>query len=45
MSGHARGDEVLAQVAQCLLSHCRRPTDFVFRIGGEEFAVLVSGEL
>lgn len=42
--GHARGDEVLAQVAQCLLSHCRRPTDFVFRIGGEEFAVLVSGE-
>lgn len=40
--GHLRGDEVLVAVAQKLQQLCRRPGDFVFRVGGEEFAVLVT---
>jgi len=40
--GHAKGDEVLKGVAQCLESMSRRPNDFVFRIGGEEFVFLTS---
>jgi diguanylate cyclase (GGDEF)-like protein/PAS domain S-box-containing protein len=38
--GHARGDEVLCDVARCLVAHART-TDVVARWGGEEFAVLV----
>lgn len=40
--GHAKGDEVLKDVAQCLKNMSRRPNDFVFRIGGEEFVFLTS---
>ena len=40
--GHAKGDEVLKDVAQCLKHMSRRPNDFVFRIGGEEFVFLTS---
>jgi len=40
--GHPRGDEVLVWVAQMLQQLCRRPGDFVFRVGGDEFAVLVT---
>lgn len=39
--GHLRGDEVLKTVAQTIKSNLRK-CDYVFRIGGEEFAVLVS---
>ncbi len=42
--GHAYGDEVLQKVAKCLKTSARRPNDFVFRIGGEEFVYLTSDE-
>lgn len=35
--GHSAGDEVLAQVADALQQHARRPMDIVARYGGEEF--------
>ena len=40
--GHARGDEVLKRVADALDERTRRH-DAVGRIGGDEFAVLLSG--
>jgi diguanylate cyclase (GGDEF)-like protein/PAS domain S-box-containing protein len=39
--GHSKGDEVLKDVAQTLKLNLRK-CDYVFRIGGEEFAILVS---
>ena len=39
--GHAAGDEVLQGIAEVMVSEVR-PTDKVFRIGGEEFAVLLA---
>lgn len=39
--GHDQGDQVLADVA-AVLSREARETDFVARIGGEEFAVLLA---
>ncbi len=38
--GHLAGDIALKQVADRLKEICRRPSDFVFRIGGEEFGIL-----
>ena len=38
--GHDAGDHVLHQLANCLLSSVRA-TDFVARLGGEEFAVIL----
>lgn len=40
--GHLKGDEVLIDFAE-MLSHGSRRYDLVARIGGEEFAVILSG--
>lgn len=46
--GHQAGDEVLRQVTCCLQEHLKRANDHifrlknVFRVGGEEFALLLS---
>jgi diguanylate cyclase (GGDEF)-like protein len=40
--GHAAGDDVLRAVAQTMASDVRL-VDHVFRVGGEEFAVILSG--
>jgi len=39
--GHAAGDECLRKVAQSLAENVHRKTDFIARIGGEEFAMLL----
>jgi diguanylate cyclase len=39
--GHAAGDAVLAAIAK-VVSERRRSTDFVARVGGEEFAILLT---
>jgi diguanylate cyclase (GGDEF)-like protein len=39
--GHATGDEVLAVVAERILSGTRRAVDLAARYGGEEFAVIL----
>lgn len=41
--GHARGDEVLAQVAKTLDETFRRGSDLAARYGGEEFVVVLPG--
>ena len=41
--GHPKGDEVLQVISSNLKSFCARSTDYVFRMGGEEFCVLFSG--
>ena len=40
--GHQQGDNVLQQVSGVLKDRLRRASDFAFRIGGEEFAVIVT---
>ena len=39
--GHLCGDEVLKSVAEILITTVKRGSDFVFRWGGEEFAVIL----
>lgn len=39
--GHLEGDMALKSVAKILKDLLKRPGDFVFRLGGEEFGVLV----
>lgn len=41
--GHPAGDEVLRRVSATVQVHLKRSTDRVFRVGGEEFALLLSG--
>ena len=40
--GHLEGDKALISVAKILNSLLQRPDDYVFRLGGEEFGVLLS---
>jgi len=40
--GHVQGDQALKKVAQALLKVVQRSDDCVARVGGEEFAILVS---
>ncbi len=40
--GHIEGDHALKSVAKVLKDTLRRPTDYVFRLGGEEFGVLLT---
>jgi len=40
--GHPAGDVVLQRVGALLREHTRRGGDFAFRVGGEEFAVLLT---
>lgn len=42
--GHQAGDEVLKSITLALTSAFRRAGDYVFRLGGEEFAVLFATE-
>ena len=41
--GHARGDKVLQQLAEAINHAARARVDRGFRIGGDEFAVLLPG--
>lgn len=41
--GHIAGDHTLKIVAKVIKSCFKRPSDFVFRLGGEEFGVLLIG--
>ncbi len=43
--GHFHGDLALKRVGQELKENCRRPGDYVFRLGGEEFGVLIADQL
>ena len=39
--GHPAGDEVLQKIAQILRQQLQRASDHVYRVGGEEFAILL----
>ena len=40
--GHIEGDNALKCVSDVLMKTLQRPSDFVFRLGGEEFGVLLT---
>ncbi len=39
--GHLDGDRTLREVAIKLKEHLKRPSDYIFRLGGEEFGILL----
>lgn len=41
--GHLAGDQALRRVGRCLSSAMRRPADYAFRLGGEEFGLVLAG--
>lgn len=42
--GHQEGDNVLIKIAASFKNAMKRPNDYVFRLGGEEFGICFSGE-
>ena len=42
--GHQEGDNVLINVASCLKKTFKRSDDIIFRLGGEEFGVLINSK-
>jgi len=40
--GHPQGDITLQKESEKILTYIKRPNDFAFRIGGEEFAIIFS---
>ena len=42
--GHQKGDDVLIKVSQSLQKSFKRQSDKIFRLGGEEFGVLISAK-
>lgn len=40
--GHPQGDKALRDIANCIRGCLRRPSDYAFRIGGEEFAIIIT---
>ncbi|MGQ4879369.1 diguanylate cyclase domain-containing protein [Billgrantia sp. LNSP4103-1] len=42
--GHQAGDEVLIEVSHLLKAHFRRAGDRLFRLGGEEFGILLEAD-
>ncbi len=42
--GHQAGDEVLQKLSNCLRGKLRRQTELLFRLGGEEFGILLGGD-
>jgi len=40
--GHSKGDEVLIEFAKCLLEFIRSGSDFCYRFGGDEFALVLT---
>jgi diguanylate cyclase (GGDEF)-like protein len=40
--GHQSGDKALVSIGKCLKDLCKRPSDFSFRIGGEEFTIIIA---
>lgn len=43
MYGHQKGDAVIKDIGEVLIKYTKRAGDFAFRIGGEEFAIITSG--
>lgn len=43
--GHQKGDDALISIAEVLKKSLKRPNDYIFRLGGEEFGVLFKGLL
>jgi diguanylate cyclase (GGDEF)-like protein len=42
--GHQEGDYVLTKIGEILNAHTKRSGDFAFRLGGEEFGVIVQNK-
>ena len=40
--GHIQGDKALKSVAKCIKKVCKKANAFAFRVGGEEFAILIT---
>lgn len=42
--GHLKGDDALVAVSETLREACRRPSDYVFRLGGDEFGLIIADQ-